>query len=181
MSDKPDIELKDRELDLLKRIAFDSQNLNEIRASIMPMVALSELLLKRNAIPEVRLLYFTDPERNPGGRGKSREQIFESNGTSGDDILAHPSFMQHLRYFVFGPRLPSDVIKTFKDAARFSGYLTGGDIVDLLPVARGIVRSHSLNPYEASEEFFKLALECGASPSSANDLRKTVRYVKLNR
>ena len=111
MTEKPDIELTDREIDLLNLISFDSENRQKIRASIMPMVALTELLLQRNAIPSVRLLYFSDPDRNPGGRGKSRKQIFESNGTFGKQIFAHPNFMKHLRYYIFGPKLPYDVIK----------------------------------------------------------------------
>jgi hypothetical protein len=179
MNKNPDIELNDREIELLNRISFDSDNQQEIRASIMPMVALSELLLQRNAIPSVRLSYFSDPERNPGGKGKSRKQIFESNGTYGKQIFAHPNFMKHLRYYVFGPNLPDDIIQLFKETAELSSYLTDGDIDDLLPNARSIVRKYRLNPYEASEEFFKLALECGASPSSADKARKSVRYAKI--
>jgi hypothetical protein len=147
----------------------------------MPMVALSESLLKRRAIPEVRILYFTDPERNPSGRGKSRQEIFEKNGTSGPEILAHPNFMAYLDYFVCGPNLPSAVIAAFKEAARFSGYLTGGDVVDLIPKARAAVRSAQLDPYEASDEVHKLVLECGAMPSSAESIRSAVRSIKVRR
>ena len=75
MSHSPDIELTPSELSLLGRIAFDWKTHDEIRASIMPMVALAESLLKREAIPEVRLLYFTDPERNPGGRKVTTRDI----------------------------------------------------------------------------------------------------------
>lgn len=52
------------------------------------MGELAESLLERKAIPEVRLAYFTDPEMNVGGYGKSRKQVFEKNGTSGRDICA---------------------------------------------------------------------------------------------
>ncbi len=147
----------------------------------MPMVALSELLFKRGAIAKVRLLYFTDPERNPGGRGKSRQEIFEKNGTRGSEILAHPHFMKHLKYFVCGPALPLKIIAEFKDTTRFSGYLTGGDITDLIPRARDAVRSEGLCPLEASEEFYKLALECGAMPYNADSIRKAVRSIKVGR
>lgn len=177
----PDIELTDRERELFDEIRFHSTRHEDVRASIMPMVALSESLLKRGAIPEVRLLYFTDPERNPGGRGKSRQEVFEKNGTSGSEILAHPNFMKYLQYFVCGPNLPPEVITEFKDAARFSGYLTGGDVVDLIPKARAAVRSAQLDPYEASDEFHKLVLECGAMPSSAESIRGAVRSVKVRR
>jgi hypothetical protein len=147
----------------------------------MPMVALSESLLKRQAIPEVRLLYFTDPERNPGGRGKSRQDIFEKNGTTGAEILAHPHFLKYLEYFIFGPNLPDGIINRFKEAASFSGYLTGGDVNDLIPDARALVRSAHLNPHEAAEEFFKLVLECGGVPSSAGMIRGSVRSVQVAR
>jgi hypothetical protein len=49
--------------------------------------ALTESLVKRGAIPEIRRRFFTDPELNIGGRGKSRMQVFEVNGTKGDAIF----------------------------------------------------------------------------------------------
>jgi len=179
MMQAPDIELTERELQLLPQIAFDWTTHEELRASIMPMVTLADLLLKRQAIPEVRLLYFTDPERNPGGRGKSRKQVFESNGTAGEEILAHPHFLPYLRYFVYGPNLPSDIIQTFKEAAAVSGHLSGHDIHDLLPAAKAAVRSSRLEPHDAADEFHKLALECEALPSNAAMLRQSVRAVRL--
>ena len=177
----PDIELTDRERTLFGEIRFQSNRHEEIRASIMPMVGLTESLLKRYAIPEIRLSYFTDPERNPGGRGKSRQNVFELNGTSGPEIFAHPSFMKYLEYFVCGPNLPSEVIAEFKEAAQFSGYLTGGDVVDLIPKARAVVRLSQLEPHEAAEEFHKLVLECGAMPSSAESIRNAVRSMKVDK
>ena len=175
----PDIELTDRERELFDEIRFHSHRHDEIRASIMPMVALYQSLLKRRAIPEVRLLYFTDPERNPGGRGKSRQDVFKRNGTSGAEIEAHPNFMKHLQYFVCGPNLPLEVINEFIKTARFSGHLTGGDIVSLIPKARSTVRLAQLDPHAASDEFHKLVLECGAMPSSAESIRNAVRSVKV--
>lgn len=177
----PDIELTAQERELFNQISFRSDRHEDIRASIMPMVALSESLVKRRAIPEVRRRYFTDSERNPGGRGKSRQEVFEGNGTSGAEIFAHPNFMPYLEYFVCGPNLPSAVITEFRAAARFSGYLTGGDVVDLNPKARAAVRSAQLDPYEASVEFHKLVLECGATPSSAESIRNAVRSVKVKK
>jgi hypothetical protein len=177
----PDIELTEREQELFDQIHFHSSRHDDVRASIMPMVALFELLLKRSAIPEVRLLYFTAPERNPGGRGKSRQEVFERNGTDASEIFAHPNFMKYLEYFVCGPNLPSQVISEFKDAAQFSGYLTGGDVVDLIPKARNAVRSARLDPHNASDEFHKLVLECGAMPSSAESIRSAVRSMKVGK
>lgn len=177
----PDIELTKREQELFEQIHFRSASHDDLRASIMPMVSLSESLIKRNGIPKVRLQYFIDPDRNPGGRGKSRQDIFEKNGTSGSEILAHPHFMKYLEHFVCGSDLPKSIIAEFKEVAQFSGYLTGGDISDLIPKARTAVRSKSLVAHEACEEFHKLALECGAMPSSADSIRTAVRAVKHNR
>jgi hypothetical protein len=181
MTRMPDIALTDEELRLLRQIQFDWSNHDDLRVSIKPMTALAESLLKRRAVPEVRLLYFTDPDRNPSGRGKSREGIFEKNGTSGDDILAHPHFLRYLEYFVFGPKLPPAVIAKFKEAASVSGHLSGSDVYELIVEAKAVVRSARLDPREAGDEFFKLALECGAIPSSAAMIRRSIRSVKSSR
>src|SRR3989338_6688898 len=79
------------------------------------------------------------------------------------------------------PNLPPEVIAEFKEVARFSGYLTGGDVVALIQKARAAVRLAQLDPYEASDEFHKLVLECGAMPSSAESIRNAVRSVKVRR
>ncbi|CAN7530024.1 hypothetical protein [Duganella sp. LjRoot269] len=175
----PDLELTKQEQVLLEKIQFDWTDHDQLRSSLAPMAALSESLLQRAAIPEVRLRYFIDPECNPGGRGKSRQAMFERNGTGGNDILDHPHFLQYLEYFVFGPKLPSAAISEFKEMAACSGYLTAGDVNDLAPGARAAVRSGRLNPAEAADEFFKLAIECGAVPSSAEMIRNSIRQVRL--
>jgi hypothetical protein len=174
----PDIELTEPELELLAQIKFNHKSHSELHASLAPMDELTESLLNRRVVPDVRLLYFTDPERNPGARGKSRQQIFEQNGTSGDEIQAHPNFLKYLEYFVFGPKLPASVIKIFKEEAMLSGMLTYGDINYLAPKARAAVRSYNLTPHDAAEEFHKLALECGASPDGAANLRKSILSVR---
>lgn len=114
----PDIELTESELGLLADIRFRHSSHNELHASIAPMAALTESLLERGAIPEVRLLYFTNPERNPGGRGKSRQQIFEKNGTTGREIYAHGNFLKHLEYFIYGPNLPPRIVQNLRRPRR---------------------------------------------------------------
>lgn len=64
-----DIELSKRETDLLNQIRLRFASHDELPASLMPMADLTESLLEREVIPEVRLAYFTDLERNPGERG----------------------------------------------------------------------------------------------------------------
>lgn len=174
----PDIYLTDEEQALFLSITFHCKNHDELRCSLEPMRLLALSLLERSAIPEIRIAYFTDPNFNPGGRGKSREEIFESNGTSGEEILRHPHFLKHLEYFLCGPNLPSVAIDTFKTEALSSGYLTGEDVNDLAPFARSCVRSNGLEPHVAADEFFKLAVECGAGPSYADMLRKSLRAIK---
>lgn len=174
----PDIELTEREVSILSQINFHSISHDELRSSIIPMVELWNSLCGRGAIPEVRLQYFTGAERNPGGRGKSRMQIFEKNGTSGEKIVEHPHFLKYLEYFVFGPDLPREIIENFKGTQQFSGYLTHGDIDDLVPEARAFVRISKRNPIDAADEFHKLALECYAQPSSAESIRKLIRAIR---
>lgn len=175
----PDIVLTDEEQALFLSIKFNWQSHDELRCSLEPMRLLALSLFERSAIPQIRIAYFTDPNFNPGGRGKSREETFESNGTSGDEILRHPHFLKYLEYFLCGPMLPSVAIDTFKREALCSGYLTGGDINDLTPFARSCVRSNGLDPHVAADEFFKLAIECGAGPCYADTVRKSVRTIKL--
>jgi hypothetical protein len=82
-------------------------------------------------------------------------------------------------YFLFGPDLPMNVIRQFREMAAFSGYLSAGDINDLTPGAKATIRSLRPNPMQAAEEFYKLALECGAAPSSAEIIRGSTRQVRV--
>jgi hypothetical protein len=141
------------------------------------MAELAGSLLDRGAVLPVRLLYFTDPERNPGGRGKSREDIFAGNGTAGEDILRHPNFLKILDYFLHGPNLPAQVISKFVDSMS-SGHLSGSDVNDLASYARKITRDEGLEPHRAAEEFYKLVLECGGPTYAAESLRKAVMAVR---
>lgn len=174
----PDIDLTNHELELFSSINFNWNGHDELRSSLEPMKLLAASLLERGAIPEIRIAYFTDPDFHPGGRGKSRKEVFERNGTSGDEILAHPNFLKHLEYFICGPDLPAAAIEKFKTEASASGYLTGGDINDLEPIARSYVRANGLDPHYAADEFFKLAVECGAMPAFAETIRRSVRAVR---
>ncbi|WP_434517868.1 hypothetical protein [Pseudomonas sp. NFX1] len=175
---KPDIVLTGEEQKLFLSIKFDWNSHDELRGSLEPMSLLTKCLFERGAIPEIRIAYFTDPEFNPGGRGKSRQRVFENNGTSGGEIIRHPHFMKYLEYFLCGPKLPSAAIDNFKKKASSSGYLTGSDINDLTPFARSCVRENRLDPHNAADEFFKLAVECGARPAYADNVRKSVRAIR---
>jgi len=84
------IELTSDEQSLLSQISFDPRTLkepSEFRKNGEAVCVLMRSLLRRNGIPSHRLNWFTRADCNPGGRGKSRQQVFEGNGTAGDDIL----------------------------------------------------------------------------------------------
>lgn len=178
---KPDINLETAELELLQHINFDPVSHDERRANVEAMEQLARSLLSRHAIPQVRLDYFTKPECNPGGRGKSRQEIFEGNGTTGEEILCHPSFLKFLEYFIFGPNLPQVTIVEFKEAAQYGQFLSHSDMSDLLPSAKKLVRNSGMEPHQAAEEFHRLALECGAIPSTAESLRNSIRAIRVSR
>ena len=137
------IPLTDEEKQLLIAINFDppagSPELHTANGD--EVVGLMYSLLDREAIPIHRIRWFTDPEYDPGGRGSSRERIFERNGTSGESIFRHGNFLKHLRYFLFGPALPSDLMDRFTRAAVECGNVTSGDIGPLSRFARTLARS----------------------------------------
>src|SRR6266545_4467194 len=98
-----DFELTASEKDLLAGITFNPHALREHEADIRNGDAVNTLmksLIARNAIPPQRVKYFLDPTYYDGGRGKSRKQVFERNGCTGEDIFRHPHFLEYLRYFL---------------------------------------------------------------------------------
>jgi hypothetical protein len=139
---------------------------------------LMESLIARKAIPEVRTKFFTDPVFNIGGRGRSRFQIFEKNGTRGDAIFRHPHFLKYLHYFLYGPDLPAKVVEAFQGKVAACGWVTSGDIIPLGKFARQLTRAHGLDAGNAAEEFYKLALDCGLDASDAHSMRDAVKKAR---
>lgn len=141
------------------------------------MALLAESLLGRKAVPGVRLRYFTDPEMNAAGRGRSRRDVFEGNGTSGRDILRHPHFWKYLLYFVQGPDLPAasreGFLRILEEDRGTSGMLLG----QVTKFVRGEVRRQGLDGGDAGEEFFKLAHEAGR-PDLALPARNAAKAVR---
>src|SRR6185369_17528680 len=76
------------------------------------MASLVTSLRERDAIPEVRMRVFNDPRFAEFG-SKSPLEVFESNGTRGNDILRHGHFVEWIHYFVNGPDLPQEIISGF--------------------------------------------------------------------
>ena len=141
------------------------------------MGMLAESLVERKAIPKVRIAYFTDPEMNAGGYGKSRKQVFEKNGTTGRDIMRHPHFMAHLRYFVLGPDLPKPVIEGFCKVIEDDAGTAGMVLSQIKAFVRKVVRDRALDPGHAADEFFKLAHEVDQG-SLAENVRSAAKSVR---
>ena len=166
------VELTDAERALAEQINFMPNHLtlhgdfdDVLEKSCAAAKPLARSLLKRKAIPKVRIDYFVDPEYNVGSK-RSRKQIFEGNGTRGDDILEHGNFLKYLHYFIYGPDLPTTVIKGFCDQVD-----RDDDPEVLRRYARRMVRDHSLDRRRGAEEFYKLALECDLDESVARSVR----------
>ena len=143
---------------------------------------LIESLRKRDAIPRIRKAYFTEGDLNIEGRGKSRKNIFERNGTKGDDIYRHPHFFKFLKYFIGGPDLPQSVIVEFADLVKKCEPVTSGDQEDFCKLARQQVRNHELikknNHREVAEEYFKLGLELNLDVNTARAIRGNVMKLR---
>lgn len=174
-----DIELTPEETALLGKIDFEpssrKHDATHWRSVGSASQKLMESLIERKAIPEVRMKFFSDPVFNIGGRGRSRLQIFEMNGTRGAEILRHPHFLKYLWYFIYGPDLPRKIIEAFRQEVAACGPLTSGDILPLGESARRLTRTHRLDAKAAAEEFYKLALECGLDATDARSVRDAVR------
>lgn len=169
------IDLKDDEAALLTRINFDAHDRDAIRQSCAASAELTPLLLARGAIPAERLAYFTDPDSFDGKR--SRLEVFERNGTKGDEVLEHPNFLKHLRYFVHGSRLPLRVQNAMRDIVGDPEHFTSGDLEPVRVLARHLVRDQGLGATSA-DAFFQLMLDLGLSADQAHSVRKTVATVR---
>jgi len=163
------IQLTESEAKLFDRIPKERKHdgWHEV-ADAMEELVLS--LLNRTAVPEIRLRLFFDPDYAEKG-GKSRQQVFESNGTEGNDIFRHPNFIKYLNHFINGPDLPCNAIdglcKILNDDKG-----TSGMIVDQYRKhARESVRKLGLNAGYAATEFFRLGVEIGMDLHDARMLR----------
>ena len=138
---------------------------------------LTGLLFDRDAVPPVRLAYFTDPALNVGLR-RSRLEVFEDNGTRGEAIWEHPHFLKYLRYFIYGPDLPQATISGFCDIVNDDLLTSGMQLDRLRAYARRAVRQHGLDARHASEEFYKLARECALDDHFARSVRDAARSTR---
>ena len=174
----PDFDLTAPEKELFAKIKPDQRMLGGYEDETRngnAVCALMKSLLARHAIPVPRIKYFIDPAYHLAGRGKSRKQVFERNGCTGDDIFRHPHFLEFLRYFLYGADLPEPVIQEFRTIAKYCREITPRSISLLSKPARSMATAYSLDAHEAGDEFYKLALDCGLKPAYADDIRRAVR------
>jgi len=118
----------------LHRISFDVYNSGQPDPDPLGDAAseLMQRLLKRNAIPSVRLRYFGDPKLNIGGHGRSRMQGFERDGITGEAIFRDGNFIKYyLKYFIFGPDIPQESGVRLKSVVD-NGLGSSGMILDQL-------------------------------------------------
>ena len=152
------VELMDDESKLNEQIPDAPNPSKEWKPVADAMESLFRSLIERNAIPKIRLRIFSDPEYAEV-RNKSPKQIFESNGTCGNEIFRHPHFIKHLRYLINGPDLLDAVINGFcRILNEDSG--TSGEILDQLHrFVRSCIREYGLDRHSAASNFYKLAVE----------------------
>lgn len=168
------VQLTNTEKEMLRRIQFDLDQISDREQAKSNWEGARNLtlsLLKRVAIPEIRLRYFTKPEFCTARGKKSHKEIFEANGTRGNEIFEHPHFLKFLRYFIYGPDLPAATIKGFCDFMRKEVSISGSTD-KLRNLTRKEMRCHGLDRNYAPEEFFKLAIEAGFDLHSANSIRR---------
>ncbi len=170
------IELTESESELYSRIL--EATVHEAWGKIADaMESLVSSLLDRHAVPEVRLRLFCDPDYAETGN-KSSQQVFESNGTSGNDIFRHPHFIPYLRNFIHGPDLPEPTIeglcKILNDDMGTSGMIMD----EYRKHARSCVRNCRLDPAKAATEFFRLGVEVGMEIHDARTLRDAARSTR---
>lgn len=177
MKDTFAIPLSPEEEELVRKIEFDGlrrMDPEHWRKNGELALELVRSIQGRNAIPAHRWDWFVEPEYNVGGHGSSHRDIFEKNGTRGNDIARHAHFLPFLHYFIYGPDLPAAVIDAFQAKVDECGMVTSGDVIPLGKTARQLTKNAGLNRKKAAEEFFKLALELDLGEGTGLSVRTQV-------
>lgn len=173
-----EVELTKDESETLSGIELDQSALDheQYKRQAPLILELLRSLAERNAIPEIRLKYWSDPEYHIGRLKTSYKGRFERNGNQGDEIYIHPNFLPYLRYFLFGPQLPASAIGEFEKVVGNPEWVSSGDVTDISKGTRAIVRKYGL--HDDDEEFYRLALDIGLSQWFAKSVRDAVKQVR---
>lgn len=172
------VELTEDETEILNGIELDQTALDheQYQRQAPLILELLRSLAERNAIPEIRLKYWSDPEYHIGRLKTSYRGRFERNGNQGDEIYIHPNFLPYLRYFLFGAQLPAAAIAEFEKVVGKPEWISSGDITDINKGTRDIVRKYGLQ--DQDEEFYRLALDVGLDQWFAKSVRDAVKQVR---
>lgn len=159
------------EAELWSHAGQEPDRYEETRVACEAAQLLMLSLLEREALPDIRVRYLTDPTLNIGVR-MSRLDVFRRNGCrTSESIFEHPHFLRHLRYLVEGPQLPPHVIEEFATIVEEDPMTC--DLLDRLREAsRRAVRQWNLR--EHADDFFMLALELGVDEGIARSVRDAV-------
>lgn len=175
------VELLPEELLLLKKIGDFSIDITwtyEIRQEILDAsFNLSYSILKRNAVPFYRLRYFDDPKHNLSNPKRSRLDNFMEKLSSVDEIMKQPTFLKYLKYFIYGPDLPTRVVselvkikeEVFYDDEFFN---------NAKPLVSFFCRNSPISKSSLAEEFYKLSLELEIESGFGEQLRNYVMRLK---
>jgi hypothetical protein len=167
------IELTEEESKLYKKLLQKSKipgswvkdNLSDV------MLKLFSMIYQRNAIPEIRMQIFSNPEYAEYGK-KPLKQVFEENLENDQNMIRSPDFLKYLKYFISGPDLPKEFIAKFCDCVE-RDYQFGSDFTYyFLKKLRRNVRDFNLSKHQRSTEVFRLALEIGFNKEESMIIRK---------
>lgn len=168
------IQLTPKEEEYLSKINFYFST-QELRNNYATYVENSKnlflSLMDRNAIPEIRLRYFTDPELNIGQSKKSKKEAFENNLRHGEKVYDHHSFIKYLYYFIFGSKIPESIQKEFLTIID-EEILTSGELISrLTSFSRKKAKELNWSRDKVGDEFFKLSLDCNLDSGLARLVR----------
>lgn len=175
MTNSLKINLTDEEAALLDQIELEALKLvngQPARENGERAAQLATRLLERGAIPPVRKKVFADSDYATG-RGPSVREQFRRHGNSPEETLRHPHFLAWLRYFIFGPDLPANLIEAYATKLDDMGMITSGDVGVLATYVRAETRKYGLIKSQA-DKIFKLALEHDDDIYLAQRLRREV-------
>ena len=130
-------------------------------------------LMDKKLIPQRRLRYLTQKELQTGYKKKSRLEIFEDNGTKGEEIFSHPHFLKYLRFFVEGPQVDEHILELIKGVIS-ENFDEDDQVEEFIRRVKQFVPSPKEARDKFAQEVFKLAVDMDWDPSSCHKVRNKV-------
>lgn len=149
--------------DCISKEYFDTTGIVPDEKQQNAAVQLMKSLIKREAIPEIRWEYFTDPKHCLGRGNKSYKELFKQHGWSNEQMYEDNNFIhEFLYYFIHGPRTGQKFdaqFDAFIDSIHSTAYSTNDyhvaqrkfikDFMNKTPVAYEYI-------YQFGLEYFKI-------------------------